>query len=179
MFSQGDDGDQGLVLAVLSGLVALVIGVAIVAAVYAGSRTGSAAVPSARPMRSDATPLRTPAAASIEAQSASDAAAVKVENRVLKFYFPSGKAELAPGAGDVLAGLVSSARAGRKLLISGFHDTSGDAGRNQTLARQRALAVRDLLGRAGVAPQQIQIARPAQVQGDDDAEARRVEVTLQ
>jgi outer membrane protein OmpA-like peptidoglycan-associated protein len=181
MFSQGDGGHQGFVLAVLSGLLALVASVVIVVAVYPVSAAESdlPVVHSARSVRPDAIALQEPTAALIKAHPASGAADVRVETGVLKFYFPSGNAELAPGAADVLAGLVASARAGRKLLISGFHDTTGDAGRNQTLARQRALAVRDLLGKAGVASQQIEIARPGQVQGGDDAEARRVEVTLQ
>jgi outer membrane protein OmpA-like peptidoglycan-associated protein len=181
MFSQDDDSQQNFVLAVLSGLLALVVSVVIAAAVYKSNlvERRAAVAPSARLVGAEAARVQIPAAVPIDAQAASDAAGVSVENGVLKFYFASGKAELAPGAGDVLAGVVASAQAGRKLLISGFHDTTGDAGRNQTLARQRALAVRDLLGKAGVAPQQIEISRPEQVQGGNGAEARRVEVTLQ
>ena len=170
MFSQDYDGRQGFVLAILFGLVALVISVVIVVAVFKRNPVTLSARAASR--------MGAAMAAPIDAPSAADAD-VRVENGVLKFYFDSGRAELGPGAVDVLASVVASAPAGSKLLVSGFHDTTGDAGRNQTLARQRALAVRDLLGKAGVAPQRIEIASPEQVYGGNGAEARRVEVTLQ
>ncbi len=98
----------------------------------------------------------------------------------MKFYFASGKAELAAGAGDALADVVKGARAGRKLLISGFHDATGDAARNAELAKQRALAVRDALKAAGVAEQQIELKKPEQMAASgSNAEARRVEVSIQ
>jgi hypothetical protein len=112
MFSQGDGGHQGFVLAVLSGLLALVASVVIVVAVYPVSAAESdlPVVHSARSVRPDAIALQEPTAALIKAHPASGAADVRVETGVLKFYFPSGNAELAPGAADVLAGLVASAR---------------------------------------------------------------------
>lgn len=43
------------------------------------------------------------------AQAASDAASVKVEQGIVKFYFASGKADPAPGAGQALADMVGGA----------------------------------------------------------------------
>ena len=114
------------------------------------------------------------------AQSVSDAASVKVEQGVVKFYFASGKADLAAGANEALADVVTGAKAGRKVTISGFHDATGDAAQNAELAKQRALVVRDALTAAGVAEAQIELKKPEQVTTTgSDAEARRVEISLQ
>ena len=115
-----------------------------------------------------------------KSQAASDAASVTVEQGIVKFYFAPGKAELAPGAGQALAEVVKGAQSGRKLVISGFHDATGDAARNAALARQRALAVRDALKALGVAGQQIEIKKPEPLaSGGGSADARRVEISLQ
>jgi outer membrane protein OmpA-like peptidoglycan-associated protein len=104
---------------------------------------------------------------------------------VVKFYFASGSAELAAGAGDALADMVKAAQAGqgrRKLVISGFHDAVGEPLRNADLARRRALAVRAALKAAGVADAQIELAKPRPLTGSgsgSDADARRVEISLQ
>ncbi|MDB5892599.1 MAG: hppA, partial [Rhodoferax sp.] len=57
--------------------------------------------------------------------------------------------------------------------------TSGDAAKNEELAKQRALAVRDALKVAGVGEDRIELAKPAQAEvGGPAAEARRVEVKI-
>ncbi len=121
-----------------------------------------------------------PVGLSGRAQAAADAASVKVELDVVKFYFAPGKADLADGAGAALAGLVKAAGGGRRLMVSGSHDATGDAVKNAGLARKRALAVRGALLAAGVAPRQIEIGKPELATGGgSDAEARRVEISLQ
>ena len=102
-----------------------------------------------------------------------------VEQGVVRFYFGSGQADLASGAGDALVDVVKAAKAGRTLVISGFHDATGDAARNAALARRRAVAVRDALKAAGVPERQIELKKPEQLPtGGSNAEARRVEITL-
>ena len=182
MFSQDDDGQQGLLLALVFGLVALVIALVIGVSVYQRKQ-------SAVPVRAfAATPVpsvpvaasATPADAVSAAQAASDAASIKVENGVVKFYFASGRAELAVGASDALADVIKGAQTGRKLVISGFHDATGSAAQNAELARLRAFAVRDALKTAGVADQKIELKNPEQMAASSsDAEARRVEVALE
>jgi len=102
--------------------------------------------------------------------------------RVLgKVYFEVGKADLPEDAPMLLRPAIRTVRAveGSKLVISGYHDASGDAAANAELAKRRALAVRDMLIAAGVSEQRIELARPVVTMGGaDDAEARRVEVTL-
>lgn len=181
MFSQDDDGQQGLVLTVVFGLIALVIALVIGVSIFKAGQVGM--TPKAAPATAlavvapaAATPVDTASAA----QAASDAASVKVENGVVKFYFESGKADLASGAGDALSDVVKGAKAGRKLVISGFHDATGDAGKNAALAKQRAIKVADALKAAGVPDQQIELKKPEQMSGSgSNAEARRVEVALQ
>jgi outer membrane protein OmpA-like peptidoglycan-associated protein len=102
--------------------------------------------------------------------------------RVLgKLHFEVGKADLPEDAPMLLRPAIRTARAieGSKLVISGYHDASGDATANAELAKRRALAVRDMLVAAGISEQRIELAKPVITQGGaDDAEARRVEVTL-
>lgn len=102
--------------------------------------------------------------------------------RVLgKVYFEVGKADLPDDAPMLLRPAIRMAKAveGSKLVVSGYHDASGDPAANAELAKRRALAVRDLLVAAGVGEQRIELAKPVVTMGGaDDAEARRVEVTL-
>ncbi len=181
MFSQDDDGQQGLVLTVVFGLIALVIALVIGVSIFKAGQVG--VTPKAAPATALAAAvpaIAAPVDTASAAQAASDAASVKVENGVVKFYFASGKADLAAGAGDALADVVKGAKAGRKLVISGFHDSTGDADKNAALAKQRAVKVSDALKAAGVSEQQIELKKPEQMSGSgSNAEARRVEVALQ
>jgi outer membrane protein OmpA-like peptidoglycan-associated protein len=119
------------------------------------------------------------AAGTAISQSGASAAAAKgpVLTRV---YFELGKAEVPAEASAALAPHVKAAKEGRRIAISGFHDASGDAAANEELAKQRAVAVRDLLVAAGAPADGIELQKPALTTGDGDPrEARRVEVTLQ
>lgn len=196
MNSENNEGQQGLALTVVFTLVALVVALVIGLGIRQ-SRQGGAplnAAPAVMPAEIipaaamvaplPASPLTgEPASAAATAQAASDAASIEVEQGVVKFYFASGSAALAAGAGDALADMVRAARASegrRKLVISGFHDAVGDPDRNADLAHRRALAVRAALKAAGVADAQIELAKPRQLTGSgSDADARRVEISLQ
>jgi len=107
-------------------------------------------------------------------------ASVVVQNGVVKFYFATGKAELAAGAKQALASIVAGAAAGKLVVVSGFHDGTGNAARNAALAKQRAFAVRDALVAVGVPAKKVEFKKPVKMQasGTND-EARRVEVSLQ
>ena len=187
MSSHSDDEQLVLVLGLVFALVALVITLVIGAALQrrdtpALSAQTTPPVAAALPVVAAPVPAA-PALAEVPAPSAqavSDAASITVEYGVVKFYFASGKADLAPGAGAALVDVVRAARTGKKVVIAGFHDPRGHAAVNTELARQRALAVRDALTAAGVADSQITLQKPEQVVGSgSDAEARRVEITLQ
>ena len=124
-----------------------------------------------------------PAAANVvpaaSAASRSEDASIVVENGVVMFYFATGKADLANGAVAVLGDAIAAAKAGKRLVISGFHDATGDPAFNIELAKKRALAVRDALVGAGVAESSVELNKPEETTGSGNmAEARRVEVVI-
>ena len=94
-------------------------------------------------------------------------------------YFASGSAALANDAGLAISAVrdVAAADTQRKLLISGFHDATGDPAKNAELAKERAKTVREALVTAGVDRARIVMRKPEALVGSaDNAEARRVEV---
>ena len=175
MSQQDDDGQQGLVLWVVFGLVALVIALVVGVSVYQRGKM------SAAPKTAVAIASAVPAATAVDtAQNAMDAASVKVENGVVKFYFASGKSDLAAGANDALLDVIKGAKEGKKLVISGYHDATGSAAKNAELAKLRAFAVRDVLKVSGVPENKIELKKPEELKvAGSNAEARRVEVALQ
>ena len=65
-------------------------------------------------------------------------------------------------------------------MVSGFHDSTGNAQVNEEVSKQRALAVRDALTALGVAADKIELRKPEVTEGSgNNAEARRVEVVLE
>ena len=179
MVSQDEDSEKRVALFVIFGLVAAVVVGVLTFSVMRGGSVPKAAVATA-PATLAIAPAAPLSGASGAAQANPDDASIKVEQGVVKFYFASGKADLAPGASEALADLVRGAQAGRKLVISGFHDATGDAAQNAELAKRRAMAVREALKTAGVTDEQIELKKPEQVEATgSDAEARRVEITLE
>jgi len=67
----------------------------------------------------------------------------------------------------------------RKVSISGFHDSTGDAAQNAELARNRAVAVADVLKSAGVPEDRLVLQKPALTDAGGGREARRVEISAQ
>lgn len=138
-----------------------------------------------------ATPAAVPAAVSAAAPAAAalpllademkDVALTGVVAGTL--YFASGSAVLPADAGLVLSGVrdVAAAQTNRNLLISGFHDATGDPAKNAELAKERAKAVRESLASLGVDRARMVMRKPESTTGSttggaDNAEARRVEV---
>jgi K(+)-stimulated pyrophosphate-energized sodium pump len=158
-------------------IVALLIVPLLPASVATGGAGAHQAAPKtvAAAPAAPAAPAATPAPAAVVA----DAASVKVEGGVVKFYFASGKADLAADAGTALADVIKGVAAGKKAVISGFHDATGDPAKNAELAKQRAFAARDALKAAGAAEDKIELKKPEQINAGSAAEARRVEVKLE
>lgn len=125
-------------------------------------------------------------------QAASPAAVVVVEEIVLiegplvgdliaTLYFETGQATLPANAAAELAKVVDALAAApqKKVVLSGFHDATGDPAKNAELAKQRALAARTALTSAGIAPARVQLRKPEVTTGSgNDQEARRVELRL-
>jgi outer membrane protein OmpA-like peptidoglycan-associated protein len=99
-----------------------------------------------------------------------------------KLYFDLGSAALPAEAAAAVAAAKSALAAaapGAKLVLSGFHDASGDALKNAELAKQRAKGVREALSGAGVELSRIAMRKPEiTTGGGPDNEARRVEIRL-
>ena len=108
----------------------------------------------------------------------SDASSVVAENGVVKFFFASGKSEVAPDAAKALIDIMAGVQAGKKAVISAYVDSTGDAAQNAEISKLRAFAVRDLLKDAGVPEDKIELKKPEDIKAGAGAEARRVEVTL-
>lgn len=171
MSSSDDDSQQRFALGFLFALIALVISVVVGTVVV--KRLGAKA-----PVRPAAVAAsNTPAAPAVAVEE--DIASVRVENGVVKFYFATAKAELAVGANEALADVVKGVAEGKKAVISGFHDATGDAALNAELAKQRAVAVAEALKALGVADDKVELKKPEETTATgSNAEARRVEVTL-
>jgi K(+)-stimulated pyrophosphate-energized sodium pump len=156
-------------------IVALLI-VPLMMKLHGGNMAAAPAVPVAAAVVAAAAPAAVAATEAI----AADTASVKVENGVVKFYFASGKADVAADGASALADVVKAVAGGKKAIISGYHDASGDPAKNAELAKQRAMNVRDALKAAGVAEDKVELKKPEQAKVDGPAaEARRVEVTVQ
>jgi K(+)-stimulated pyrophosphate-energized sodium pump len=119
-----------------------------------------------------------PVAAAAPAVVVVEAASWRLDNGVVKFYFASGKADVATGADSALADVAKAVAAGKSVKVAGFHDASGDPAKNAELAKQRAMAVRDALKAAGVPEDKVMLEKPAETTANGPAaEARRVEVS--
>jgi len=171
MSSQDNDQDIRVAAIVLISAILLAVGLALGFGI-AKARSSGASAPSSQV--AGTVTAAVPAVVMI-----GDDASVVVQSGVVKFYFASGKADLAAGALRALGDSVLAAQAGTRLVISGFHDATGDAAFNAELAKQRAMAVRDTLMGAGVAESSIELKKPEQTTGSgNNAEARRVEVMI-
>lgn len=96
-------------------------------------------------------------------------------------HFESASATLPADAQKAIATVVEALKAaeGRRVLLAGYHDPTGNIDFNRDLAKRRALGVRDALIAQGVPAQRIILRRPEQTTGSgNNAEARRVEILL-
>ena len=185
---QSDDNEQRTVLFILLPILVLVVGGVLGLGVLkaksshlegmaegVGSQVAAPAVPAVL----GAQESLVAAAESDATEPSTDDASVVVDAGVVKFYFASGSADLAIGAGAALGDAVAAAKAGRFVLLSGFHDETGDAAFNSALAKRRAMAVRAQLLMAGAPEDRLVMKKPEVLTGSgSNAQARRVEVVI-
>ena len=169
-FNNSDDDSQTrFALGFLFALIALVVSTVVGTVVY---KRGIAHAPKAQ------VAAAAPAATNVPVVVQEGASVVVVDGMV-KFYFASGKADLAEGANAALAEVVKGVQAGKRAVVSGFHDATGGADVNAELSKQRAKAVQAALIALGVVEDKVELKKPEQMQADgSNAEARRVEVIL-
>lgn len=123
----------------------------------------------------------TPAASAPAADQADVVLENQAGNPVGIFYFATGKSDVAVNADSVVAELVSAGKAGKKLVISGYTDSTGNAQLNAELSKKRAEAVRAFLVAQGVSEANIELRKPEDTtaaQGNS-AQGRRVEVKVE
>lgn len=171
-----DESQQNFILAFLMGLIALVIFFVIGIVLYHRSHV---AAPSAPPVAAAAPATTLAVVTETVTVVIPDGASIRVVGGVVNFYFATASADLAPGAAEALAAVIKGVEGGHKAVVSGFHDTTGDAAINEALAKKRAETVRDVLTGLGVPADKVDLQKPAVTAGSgNDAEARRVEVKL-
>ena len=168
--SSDDDSQERFALGFLFALIALVVSTVVGTVVY---KRGISHAPKAA--------VTAPAsnATNVPVVIQEDVASVVVENGVVKFFFASGKADVAEGGNAALADVVKGVQDGKRAVISGFLDATGSLEQNMELAKNRAQAVQAALIALGVAEDKVELKKPEQMQADgSNAQARRVEVIL-
>lgn len=105
-----------------------------------------------------------------------------LEDGILRVYFAPGKFAVSrnelPEDFVRKAGFEQAVKDGKKLFISGYVDSTGNAEQNRRLAADRAKAVRDLLLAAGIAQDTVELQKPDAIEQGKGAAARRVEVRI-
>ena len=191
--SDDKDDNQSVVWAVLVSVVVLAVSLAIGFGIAKSKKAAPAATAAAPAAVEAAAPAQEAASAPVVEASApapapapapvlsANESAVRVENGVVKFYFATGKAVVAAGAKQALAEVVQAAAQGKKLVISGYHDSTGSPAANALLAKQRAQSVKAALMGMGVKNEQMTIKDAVSVAttAGADAQARRVEVAIE
>ncbi|OSI11115.1 cytochrome-c oxidase, cbb3-type subunit III [Neisseria zoodegmatis] len=97
------------------------------------------------------------------------------------FYFATGKSDVADNADKILPDLIKAGKEGKKLVISGYTDSTGNAAANAELSKKRAQAVEAFLTKQGIDAKNIELRKPENTtaaQGNDAA-GRRVEVKVE
>ncbi|WGT62959.1 OmpA family protein [Variovorax paradoxus] len=180
-----DESQQKFALGFLLILIALVISFVLGIAFWhkgknAAAKAKPAPVVAAAPAPAPAKPATTVAEVTETVTVViPDGASIRVADGVVNFYFATGSADIAPGAAEALAAVIKGVESGRKAVVSGFHDTTGDAAINEQLAKKRAEMIRDVLVGLGVPAGKVDLQRPPVTAGSgNNAEARRVEVKL-
>ena len=105
---------------------------------------------------------------------------VVFENGRLSFYFATGKAQVAGNAKEKANDILEAAKQGKKIGISGYTDSTGNAAANEKLAKERAQAVRSFLVANGVPQSQLELIKPQDTTGaaGKDQEGRRVDAYI-
>ena len=137
----------------------------------------AAATPAAMPA---AAPAAVPAATSA-AMPAANADAAKAQPEKVVLFFDTAESALPGNTPAQVAKLAAwvMAASERKVSISGFHDSTGDAVQNAELAKNRAVAVAEVLKSAGVPEDRLVLQKPALTDAGSGREARRVEISAQ
>ena len=157
MAANDEDESTAVIVGVLAGIV-----LAVVAVTY-GASAGKNVQPKPKPV-------------------AEQAEIAPVGEALAKVYFAVGAAALDEADKGVVGKTLEALAANPSaiVLLSGFHDASGDPAHNAELAKQRAMSVRDALVAGGVATERVKFRKPESTVGaGSPEEGRRVEIRVQ
>jgi len=174
-----EDSQQGFTLALIFALVVLIVLSVVGFATFRHGLPHAPAKPSVTAVVAEA-----PASLAVVTETVTvtvpDGASIQLGNDgQVNFYFATGSADLAPGAAEALAAVIKGVESGRKAIVSGYHDTTGDPALNEALSKKRAETVRDVLVGLNVPADKVVLEKPAETTASGtNAEARRVEVKL-
>ena len=137
-----------------------------------------AAASAAAPVAASTAAASTPATAAKASEPAADQADVAYKDAVATFYFATGKSDVAANADKVVADLIAAGKNGKKLVVSGYTDSTGNAAANAELSKKRAQAVQAFLEKQGVDGKNIELRKPENTTAaaGNNAQGRRVEV---
>ncbi len=137
-----------------------------------------AAASAAAPVAASSAAASTPATAVKASEPAADQADVAYKDAVATFYFATGKSDVAANADKVVADLIAAGKNGKKLVVSGYTDSTGNAAANAELSKKRAQAVQAFLEKQGVDGKNIELRKPENTTAaaGNNAQGRRVEV---
>ena len=137
-----------------------------------------AAASATAPVAASSAAASTPATAAKASEPAADQADVAYKDAVATFYFAIGKSDVATHADKVVADLIAAGKNGKKLVVSGYTDSTGNAAANAELSKKRAQAVKAFLEKQGVNAKNIELRKPENTTAaaGNNAQGRRVEV---
>ncbi|SFA83845.1 Outer membrane protein OmpA [Collimonas sp. OK607] len=163
----------GIVWAIVGAVVVSVLLVASYFGITAGKGGNTATGTVSAPAAGAGQVAAAPAAASADTSTAAVPAVVKI-------FFETGKSEAPASAATDVAAIVVYLKANQAatVAVSGYHDASGNADVNAEVSKERAKAVRAVLVAAGVEEARVIFDKPQVSLGGNDADARRVEVTV-
>lgn len=174
MMDEGDDGARAGVWVTVGVITLLLLGL-----------LGGLAMRQSHQRADQATAAKAGAPAAAMASGASADAVLDAPLRgdlLTQIYFEPGSAELPAAAAEAVAvaGVaLGQASATAKLVLSGFHDATGDPATNAELAKQRAKVLRAAFVAAGLEDTRVVLRKPEPTSAQGQAEAaRRVEVHL-
>lgn len=123
-------------------------------------------------------PTAVPATTLSSSEIPADQASVVWEDNKVKFYFATAKTDIGEGAVEKAQEVLNQAKAGKKVGVSGYTDSTGNADFNKELSKNRAQAVKKFLMDNGVPEAQIELIKPADTTGatGQNQEGRRVDV---
>lgn len=103
------------------------------------------------------------------------------EDGIVKIYFAVGSSKIDKNIQTVSNQIIDAGKSGKKLIISGYTDSTGSATTNAKLAKQRAEAVKAFLVKQNVSAANIELRKPNNTIGaaGNHAEGRRVDIRVE